>query len=401
MEETIDGRRRLLVVGGATAAGVAGIANFRSTLAAEASPRKALPAYVAWKDDKSLIVHSANTIETERSAFGTSVITPDDILFVRNNLPPPDPSIVANRDGWRVTVEGVRNPRTLTVGELKSMGIETVGMALQCSGNGRGFFAHKASGTQWRVGAAGCVMWSGVPLTVVAKNLGEVSDGMKFITGTGGETVPPGVDPKKVIVERSVPMKAMEQALLAWELNGEPLPLAHGGPLRLVIPGYYGINNVKYIKRLAFTAEESDAAIQATGYRVRPIGQKGNPSQPSMWEMNVKSYVHHPAAEGEVVRAGMVQIYGVAFSGSNPVKRVEVSLDGGKSWEQARLLGPDLGRYAWRQFVLPAKLDAGSYIIASRATDANGNVQPAERLENERGYGHNGWRDHAVRMTVA
>jgi sulfite dehydrogenase len=96
----------------------------------------------------------------------------------------------------------------------------------------------------------------------------------------------------------------------------------------------------------------------------------------------------------------MHQIYGVALAGTQAVSRVEVSLDGGKRWHEARFIGPDLGRFAWRQFVLPTRLEGGTYEIASRATDAAGNVQPEARLENERGYAHNGWRDHAVRVTV-
>lgn len=401
MSHSVDIRRRMLLGTGAGAAALAGFGRLGTAHAAEATAKtKPLPGYADWKNADAVIVHSANTIETRRGAYGTSVVTPDDIVFVRNNLSPPDAAIVADRDAWQVTFEGVGKPRALTVGELKRIGIETVPTTLQCSGNGRGFFAHKASGTQWRVGASACVLWSGVPLALVAKHLGGVAAGMKFVTGTGGETVPPGIDPKTVIVERSVPIAVLDHALLAWEMNGEPLSLAHGGPLRLIVPGYYGVNNVKYLKRLAFTAQETDATIQASGYRVRPIGEKGNPSQPSMWEMSVKSFVQHPSGEDGRVQPGTVQIYGVAFGGTSPVKRVEVSLDGGQTWKEARFIGPDLGPYAWRQFVYPAEIKAGRHTIASRATDASGKVQPAERMENERGYGHNGWRDHAVQVNV-
>ena len=93
------------------------------------------------------------------------------------------------------------------------------------------------------------------------------------------------------MVERSIPLKALDQALLAWDMNDEPMPLAHGGPLRMVVPGYFGVNNVKYVDRVAFTEGQSDAKIQASGYRIRPIGEKGAPDQPSMWEMPVKSWV--------------------------------------------------------------------------------------------------------------
>jgi sulfite dehydrogenase len=348
-----------------------------------------------------MIVHSSNTIETRRNAFGTSVVTPDDVLFVRNNLNAPDASITANSDAWKVEIEGVTNPRSLSVAELKNLGVETVPMVLQCSGNGRGFFGHKASGAQWKVGAAGCSFWSGAPVKAVVEALGGVKQGMRYMTGTGGETVPPGIDPKTVQVERSVPWTAMENALLAWELNGSPLPLAHGGPLRLVIPGYYGVNNIKYLKRLAFSVDETPASIQSSGYRVRPIGVKGAPGQSSMWQMNLKSFITHPAGEGEALRAGAVQIVGVAFSGASAVRGVEVSLDGGGNWRAASFFGPLVGPHAWRQFVLPVRLAAGTHTIASRAIGFDGEVQPELRVENERAYGHNGWRDHAVKVTVA
>nr|WP_297350330.1 sulfite oxidase [uncultured Caldimonas sp.] len=390
--------RRHVLAGSAAALAAVGLASWSNRAAAEAKP---LPAYAGWKDANSVIVHSSNTIETRRSAFGTSVITPTDQLYVRNNLPPPDESIVKDPDAWEISIEGVKNPRTLTLRELKGMGLETVATVLQCSGNGRAFFPSKPSGTQWTVGAAGCVVWSGVPVRAVIEALGGVDGNVTFMTGTGGEKLPEGVDPKSVMVERSVPIKASEDALLAWELNGEPLSLAHGGPLRLVVPGYQGVNNVKYVKRLAFTATESDARIMANSYRMTPMGGKGNPSYRSVWEMPVKSWVNSPNSEGGPAKAGRVQIHGVAFSGGQSVKRVEVSVDGGKTWRDARFVGPDLGKYAWRQFVLAVDLPAGEYTIVSRATDMAGNTQPEQREENLRGYNNNSWADHAVRVTVA
>jgi DMSO/TMAO reductase YedYZ molybdopterin-dependent catalytic subunit len=390
---TDKNRRRFLMTsaGGAAAAGLAGFAP------AALAKGKPLPAYAGWKDADRVIVHSTNTIETMRGALGASVVTDDRVLFVRNNLPPVD---MGNPDAWQVQIEGVTSPATLTVRELKQMGLETVPMVLQCSGNGRGFFGHKASGTQWTVGAAGCSFWTGVPVKTVVARLGGVKQGLRYMTSTGGETLPAGIDPKTVRVERSVPWAAMEQALLVWELNGAPLPVAHGGPLRIVIPGYFGVNNVKYVQRVAFTLEETDANIQRSGYRIRPVGEKGAPGQPSMWEMNLKSFVTSPAGDAPLA-AGAAQIHGVAFAGSSAVKGVDVSLDGGSTWQAASFYGPLLGPHAWRQFVFPVTLTAGTYTIASRATGFDGQVQPELRVENERGYGHNGWRDHAVKVTVA
>lgn len=392
-------RRRMLAAGaGGAAAGLVGLAPLGL---AQAQPQaKPLPPVASFKDANRTIVHSANGIETMRNAFGTSGITDMEVLFLRNNIAAPNASIVANPDAWQVEIDGVMTPRTMTVAELKSIGLENVAMVLQCSGNGRGFFQHKASGSQWKVGAAGNTLWSGVPVRALVDALGGVREGVRYMTSTGGETIPPGIDPKQVAVERSVPWTAMERAILAWELNGEPIPLAHGGPLRLIIPGYYGVNNIKYVKRVAFTTDETAANIQKSGYRVRDIGKKGDPTQPSMWEMNLKSFVTYPAG-GESIQPGTVQVHGVAFTGGSPIKGVEVSVDGGKTWQAAQLYGPHMGRYAWRQFVAPVNLKAGSYLITSRAIAVDGAVQPELRVENERGYAHNGWRDHAVAVTVA
>lgn len=400
-----DRVRRGLLAGGATA--LAGAALGRAAHAqSPANPgpaalRPTLPPYVAWKDPEQMIVHTGTTIETKRSAFGTSVITPADRLYIRNNLPAPDVAIVANRDAWSLAVEGVRQPRTLTVAELKSMGLETVAAVLQCSGNGRGYFESRPSGTKWQVGAAGCVIWSGVPVRTVVAALGGVADGARFITGTGGEALPAGVDPKTVVVERSVPLKALDDALLAWEMNGEPVPHAHGGPLRLIVPGYSGVNNIKYVKRLAFTPVETDAAIQRTGYRITPPGTRGDPSFPAVWEMDTKSWINGPAPDAGHVKAGLVQIHGVAMGGTRALRRVDVSLDGGQTWREARFVGPDLGRFAWRQFVLPVRLEPGQYLLASRAQDAQFNWQAETTPDNGGGFLNSGWRAHALPITVA
>jgi DMSO/TMAO reductase YedYZ molybdopterin-dependent catalytic subunit len=400
-------RRRVLVTGSGAlaAAGLVGVSRVAAQTApqapAAASQAKPLPAYVAWKDADSMIVHTPTTIETKRTAFGVGMITPAERLFIRNNLPAPDVSIVANRDAWQLAVEGVRKPSTLTVAELKTLGLETIATVLQCSGNGRSYFPTKPSGTRWTVGAAGNVLWSGVPVRAVAQALGGPANGARFITGTGGEKLPDGIDPKTVIVERSVPISMLDDALLAWELNGEPLPHAHGGPLRLIIPGYSGVNNIKYVKRLAFTRDETDAAIQRTNYRMTAPGTKGDPSFPAVWEMGPKSWINSPAPEAGTVRRGWVQIHGVAMGGMQAPRRVDVSLDGGKSWREASFIGPNLGRYAWRPFVLQADLKPGTYVLASRVTDSQGNVQVEVTPDNAGGYLNSGWRTHAVQVTVA
>jgi len=384
--------------------GAAGAAAFVSTVSeANAQPPaplgapKPLPDALKWKSDNSLMVHSANTIETRRGYVGRGALTPLDELFVRNNVAPPPPSIVDQPDDWEISIDGVESAHTLSVGELKRIGVESIAAVLQCSGNGRKFFDHAPSGTAWTVGAAGCVLWTGVPVRALVERLGGTLPGCQFMTGTGGEPIPQGLDVGTVVVERSVPIEAMEMALLAWEANGKSLPLAHGGPLRLIIPGYFGINNIKYIKKLAFTQHESQARIQAKSYRMSPLGGDEASATPSMWQMPIKSLIRHPI---DTIKSGRHLIQGVMFGGEGGAKSVEISIDGGATWKEGTIVGPNLGKFAWRTFVLSADLPPGNHLLVSRATDEGGNRQPEHMLPNKSGYAHNGWRSHGTAVAV-
>ena len=371
------------------------------TPTAPSEPETVAPELPDNKDPANFIKHGDNplTLETRREKLGTSILTASSVLFVRQNLPLPPPELVADREGWTARVEGVKRPGTIRVDALKRIGLTTIATVLQCSGNGRKYYKHGPSGSRWGVGAAGCVMWSGVPLRAVVEHFGGVAKGARYLTSTGGEPIPAGLDRNQVIVERSIPIdKALDDCLLAWEMNGEPIPRSHGGPLRLIVPGYFGCNQIKFVKNLAFTAEQGPAKIQQTGYRMRAIGQKGTPDQPAMWEMPVKSFITLPTDRTPVL-AGKVRVTGVAFGGTKPVSKVEVSTDG-KRWQKARFVGPDLGRYAWRVFELELERDPGPVKLYSRATNIGGDVQPELREENERGYGNNSWRDMGVTVQV-
>jgi sulfite dehydrogenase len=131
-----------------------------------------------------------------------------------------------------------------------------------------------------------------------------------------------------------------------------------------------------------------------------PIGVKGSPDFPPVWEMPPKSWINIPSDPDKSVKAGLVQISGVAMGGMDSPKSIEVSINGGKDWHSAKFVGPDLGKYAWREFVFSTKLAPGKYELASRTTSVNGQSQPEERIENNRGYVANGWRDHMVVINV-
>lgn len=330
-------------------------------------------------------------LESKREMIGMSPITSTKRLFVRNNLPRPSDDIITNAHQWTLQVSGVLNPIVLSLPQLKQLGIETVTAVLQCSGNGRAFFTHEPSGSPWATGAAGCVQWTGVRVDDVLKACGGTLSSMNYLTATGGEPLPTDIPRNKAVVERSIPLKkALKDCILAWELNGEPIPISHGGPLRLIVPGYFGCNQIKYVKHIAATVEQSQAKIQQSGYRLRPIGEKGNHNQPSMWRMPVKSWVvdalKNPTNNTYI-------IHGIAFSGERGIQEVEYSTDT-VVWKKAELYGPDLGPNAWRCFRINSDPNAPLLQIYTRAKDTLGEVQPKVRQENERGYGNNSWLDH-------
>ena len=396
----IDTSKRNFLTGSATLASVAAVTSVLPISIAKAnhedSDPKGLPDFIKWKNRDALIVHSKKGIETHRSAIGESLITPNRNIYIRNNMPTMSDTQIGDRNNWKVSIKGVKNPKTFSLAQLKKLGHTTMATILQCSGNGRGFFAHEVRGSQWKTGAAACVVWTGVPMKVVVDACGGVDSDAVFMTSAGVDHEPTGLDPKKAKVERSVPKKVYKDAMLAWEMNGVPLPNAHGGPLRMVTPGYFGINNVKHLGLVAFTKTESTVKYMKSSYRISPIGKKGS-QYPSCWEMSVKSWITRPTDETGTVKAGNVQIVGVAMGGTKKVRSVKVSIDGGQSWKKAKFVGPDLGKYAWRQFVFEANLAPGSYNLASKAS-AGGKTQPELRYENRRGYAHNGWKDHSVNI---
>jgi len=398
----IDTSKRNFLTGSVTLAGVAAATSVLPISTANANHKdsspKGLPDFISWKDRNALIVHSDKGIETHRSATGESLITPNRNIYIRNNMPTMSNTQIGDRNNWKVSIKGVKNPKTFSLAQLKKLGHTTMATILQCSGNGRGFFAHKVRGSQWKTGAAACVLWTGVPMKLVVDACGGIDSDAVFMTSAGVDHEPTGLDPKKAKVERSVPKKVYKDAMLAWEMNGVPLPNAHGGPLRMVTPGYFGINNVKHLGQVAFTKTESTVKYMKSSYRISPIGKKGS-QYPSCWEMPVKSWITRPTDETGTVKAGNVQIVGVAMGGMKKVRSVKVSIDGGQSWKKAKFVGPDLGKYAWRQFVFEANLGSGNYNLASKAS-AGGKAQPELRMENRRGYAHNGWKDHSVNIKV-
>ena len=323
----------------------------------------------------------------------TSWLTPNDRLFVRSHFGPPSPEAI-DPASWRLTIGGkVDQPLSLGLKEIQQFESVTLTSVLQCSGNGRAFHRPKVPGVQWERGAVGNVEWTGVRLRdVLAK--AEIKGQAKHVQFLGADR--PVLESVPLFV-RSIPIeKAMHpDTLLAFEMNGRPIPVLHGAPLRLITPGWMAESCLKWLTEITVQANEAAGYYMQQAYRipVTTVAQDSGLPEPRMVpveEMPVKSLLTAPAS-GDTVKVGPVAVQGVAWAGEAQIAKVEVSVDGGKTWEPTRLLGEERP-YAWRQwqFVWNAKA-GGMFNVLCRATDARGNMQPATSPWNPSGFLWNGW----------
>jgi DMSO/TMAO reductase YedYZ molybdopterin-dependent catalytic subunit len=295
-------------------------------------------------------------------------------------------------------------PRGIALEELKKLPQVEHEVVLQCSGNGRAMFnaVSPVKGALWSHGAMGNVRFKGVSLKTVFEKLDvRPHASVRFLTAEGAElpTKPGAAD-----FEHSLPLEeTLERAIVALELNGRPLPAVHGGPLRLVTPGYYGTMHVKWLSRIRLEAQESVNHHQAKRYRTpRVVLEPGTAfdfrfdnSDPH-WRMKIKSVIFAPAKDA-VVRTQELVVSGVAWNdGTSLIDAVELSVDDGKSWRRAEL--ERSGRYAWQRWQLPLKLPKGKHTLISRAVDTLGNAQP---LNGSIGWNPDGYVWHgADRVSV-
>lgn len=326
-----------------------------------------------------------------------SWITPNDLFYVRSHLYTPAIDVAA----WTLTVDGdVERPLRLTMADLRRMPSVSLPVTLECAGNGRAFFEPPVAGVQWQRGAVGNARWTGVRLSEVLKSAGLKPSG-RFIWMDGGDT-PLGTMPDFV---RQVPLaKALDpDTILAYEMNGQPLPVANGFPLRAIVPGWEAAYSIKWLTHLEVRDREHDGFWVQTAYRyptmrVAPGAAVDPKNMAPLAGLAVKSIITAPL-EGAVVSPGDVSITGLAWAGEASVTRVEVSVDNGSTWTDA-MLGADQARYAWRQFRHVWRADRqGSSVILARASDDRGRVQPIVPHWNPSGYLWNAVEQ--VRVNVA
>lgn len=311
-------------------------------------------------------------------------LTPADLFYVRNHFAVPSLDLSA----WRLRVEGaVERALERSLADLQRLPSRTIAVTLECAGNGRTLLTPTPGGTPWRLGAVGTARFTGAPLSLVLDQAGLRPEAVEllFVGADQGEVQPGRVEP----FARSLPVEEARgpDVLLAWAMNGQPLPAEHGFPVRLVVPGWYGMASVKWLVRIVALERAFEGYFQREHYRYVE-GDDPVELAPPVTRARVRSLIVRPA-DGARLPLGPVEITGIAWSGYGPVIRVEVSVDGGASWAEAEL-GADQGPYVarpWSFRWLPPQ--PGRYTVLARATDALGKVQPLSPPWNRQGYGNN------------
>jgi len=368
-------------------AGILAIASFGGPLKLLASEKRRL---VAFPEKKQLILLTSRppNLETPLHYF-KELITPEDVLFVRWHVYPVPTSVDLNL--WRLRVGGnTEKEILLSMEDIKKLEKVTYTAVIQCSGNGRSFFEPRVPGGQWGNGAMGNCTWGGVRLRDVL-NLAGIKPGSVEVTFDGLDSV---VMPSVPDYIKSLPIdKALEDdVILAYEINGKPLPVLNGFPLRLIVPGWYATYWVKSLTEIKVIDKAYEGFWMKPAYRIpdNPCGCVPPGTSPKKTvpinRMTTRSLILEPE-EGTVIKTGRyTRISGIAFSGGYSIRDVIVSVDGGRTWHQAEL-GKDFGRYSWIQWSYVWRPEKpGVYAIMAKATNSIGESQPFESLWNPSGY---------------
>lgn len=374
--------RRTFLRGALGVPAALGVARFGAVgFAAEPNP---LAAPAVQTTPTGLIVRSAAPLNLEMPMSDlTGFTTPNDHFFVRNHFPTP----TVDAKTWRLTVDGhVGDSLHLSIDQLKRFPARSVAATLECSGNGRGFLDPKKAGVQWLQGAVGNAKWTGVPLAAVLEQakIKDAAVDVVFVGADSGETK----EGQKTPFLRALPIKKAMQpdVLLAYKMNDDELPREHGLPLRVVVPGWFGVASVKWLTRIFVTDRPFASNFQSMDYT---IWQRdgGLANLVPITSLVVKSTIAKPAAGATLPADKDAAISGAAWTGEGSIAKIEISTDGGRTWSDATLEGRAvpmawrLWRFSWRTPQTP-----GKFTLMSRATDTAGNVQPMKRDDDRRSY---------------
>lgn len=313
-------------------------------------------------------------------------ITPNERFYVRTHFAVPN----IDRSVWRLRVEGaVQRPLELSFEQIQQMPARSAPVLLECAGNSRVFLVPRPGGLLWELGGVGTAEWTGVPLAAILDQAG-VRDGAVEVILEGADSgevkgpPDPFQSPGRIAFARSLPLaKARRDVLLAYRMNGEELPAAHGYPLRAIVPSWYGMASIKWLARIRVSERPFTGYFQTMEYAYYQR-QDGIPNLTPITELHVKSLIARPARDEVIAAQTPYRVHGAAWTGDSEIERVEVSTDGGRTWATARLLEQPVA-HCWRLWEYNWQApERGRHTLMSRATDRRGRTQPAQHDPDRR-----------------
>lgn len=313
-------------------------------------------------------------------------ITPKEYFFLRNHFSYPKLDV----DNHFISLEGeVDNPSIFNLDQLRELPCKSYVITLECSGNKRASFEPKVYGVQWEEGAISQGVWKGVPLRILLQHTG-INTNAKEVVFEGHDHGRRADIGGEHHYARSLPlgMALHPDTLIAYELNGEPIPYKHGYPLRLIVPGWYGMAWVKWLKKITVISMRFRGPFQAIDYNYYPDKESDRGKHPVTYK-NVNSTIVNPLNLSNIDEKKH-RIEGIAWTGKGNVTQVEISTDKGNIWRKTDLIKYPDQPFAWTYWYydwLPSK--KGEYTILSRARDSCGRIQPLEPYWNRKGYGYN------------
>ncbi len=345
--------------------------------------------------EAGLIVHRAHPLNCETSipALIGGVVMPNAHFYVRNHFQIPK----LESSTWTLQVGGlVERPLCLSLKDIHNMRSQTLVVTLECAGNGRAHLDPSAEGEKWGLGAVSTAEWTGVPLGEVLDRAG-IKSGAREVRFRGGDagTVDKGTE--SIPFERSLKLEDARDTdvLLAYAMNGEPLPIQHGYPLRLIVPGWYGMASVKWLTEIELVADPFRGYFQGDKYFYE-WQRDGQLAREPVTLQRVRALITEPGPNEEI-KPGELAIRGVAWSGAAAIARVEVSIVGGP-WQEAHLVG-ERNRHSWQWWELITRVERpGTATLRARATDLAGRTQPEHPEWNRLGYGSNAIQEIPIRI---
>lgn len=303
-------------------------------------------------------------------------LTPNDLFYIRCHFKAP----VLDCHDYKLSIYGaVETPLKISYEELLAMPCVTKPATLECAGNGRIFLVPQVRGAQWQLGAVSTAQWTGVPLTALLEKAGVDPHACEILfeacdTGTPKEEpIPPG----EIRYARSLDIAKAKDVVIAYQMNGEELPLDHGFPMRAIVPGHYAMASVKWLTGIRILTEPFRGYWQTSDYGYWDFDENNNPMRRALGPMPLKSAIARPRTREFIPAGESYRVFGAAWGSETFVEQVELSADDGKTWNPVTLID-EAQPFVWRRWKFDWKVPAekGTYILKSRATDGQGNVQP-------------------------